>query len=207
MALLDSEVMRIKKELGYPLLTNSAYPYIDGYIFLFEQIIQPYLQTGAATTSSTPVASAEAPTPATLTLASVVDVHAGDTMIVDVDARQERVTIQSVTGSTVTALLSLEHAGTYPISIEGGESIVRGILRELSNLANTISEIRDRVGIKKAEDIEFFGGGATLASQGIDPLTQVLQLREYWRDELASALGIPRLNGEGSSGGSSVSVY
>lgn len=205
MPLTDSEVMRIKAELGFPLLTISAEPYI-GFASYFEDLLQPYLQEGADTTCSTTVTASKAPTPVTLTLASAAGMFAGARAVVDVDARQETATIQHVSGSTITLLLSLSHTGVFPVTLEGGLTLVRSLLRELANLSTTISSLRTRVGIKKAEDIEFFGGGSTLASQGIDQLTQVLQLREHWRDELASALGIPRQNGV-AQGGSDLSMY
>lgn len=208
MALLESEVLRIRAELGYPLLSNSAAPYVGGFYALFEQVIAQYVQAGATTTCSTVVAEAEVPTPVTLALASAAGVAAGARIVVDVDVRQEVVTVQSLSGSNVTALLSLPHTGTYPVTVEGGETIVRECLRELSNLRTTISALRNRVGLKKAgEEIEFFGGGSTLASQGIDQLTQVLQLQEHWRNELARALNVARLNGPGAGGGSSISMY
>lgn len=208
MALLDSEVIRIKRALGYPLLTNSAAPYVGGFYSLFDQVIAVYVQSGAKTTCTTEVSAATSATPVVLTLASVTGIAVYDRIVLDVDTRQERPTVQSISGSTVTVLLTLAHAGSYPVSVEGGESIVRDILRELANIDTTISSLRNRVGLKKAgEEIEFFGGGGTLASQGLDQLTQVLTLREQWRDELASALGVNRLNAPGAGGGSTLSVY
>jgi bifunctional DNA-binding transcriptional regulator/antitoxin component of YhaV-PrlF toxin-antitoxin module len=213
MALTDTEIQRIRYEHGYPNLETAAEPYI-GIASVFEQVIQPYLLGGVSTTSSTPVTAATSPTPQTLTLASATGFAAGDIVVIDVDTRQERSTIQSLSGASMTVLLSLTHSGTYSVVQEGAEGIIRDILREIRLLstgmngsAGTISTVRSRVGLKKVDDVEFFGGGATLASQGVDPLTQILQLREYWRDELASALGIVRLNAKNASGGSEVSVY
>ena len=213
MALTTAEHQRIKYELGYPNLDNAAEPYIGIHAF-FSAVLQPYLLHGAATTSSTPVTASTTPTAQTLTLASGTGFAAGDVVVVDVDDRQERATIQAFSGVSATVLLSKAHAGTYPVIVEGAESIIRDILNELRLLtsgmggkAGAISSIRSRVGIKRVDDVEFFGGGQTLASQGVDPLTQVLQLREMWRDELAQAIGIPRLNGKNNSGGSDVSVY
>lgn len=213
MPLLPSEVSRIKAELGYNLLSVNADPYI-GHSALFEAVIQPFMTGGAVTTSSTSLVATGTPTAQAITLASVEGISAGDVVIIDVDASQERATIQSLIDTVATVQVSLAHAGQYPVVVEGGESIVRDILRELRLLmsgmngtASTLSSLRSRVGLKKVDDVEFFGGGQTLASQGIDPLTQVSQLREFWRDELASALGIERLNSKQASGGSSMSVY
>lgn len=208
MGLTTAEVVRVKSELGYNVLTTASQPYVGGYLFMFEQVIQPYIDSGVEATSTTSVAASTTPTPATLDLDDASEIVAGDTVIIDIDSRQERVTVQSKSGNAITCLLSKEHSGTYPVAVESGVTIVRGILSELSKLATTISSLRTRAGIKKAgEEVEFFGGGATLASQGIDPITQVLQLREQWRDELSNALGVPRLNGPGSAGGSELSLY
>jgi hypothetical protein len=206
MALLDSEVQRIRYELGYPNLNTAAEPYI-GIVAVFTQVIQPYLLGGAATTSLTPVSASSAPTPVTIALADGTGFSAGSIVIVDVDSRQERATVQSITGASMTIQLSLAHSGTYPVTLEGGESIVRDILKELRAVSDAIIDLKTRVGLKAADDLQFFGGGQTLASQGVDPLTQTLKLREYWRDELARCLGLPRLNAPNSNGGSDVSVY
>lgn len=215
MALLDSEVQRIRYELGYPNLDTAAEPYI-GIVAFFSQILQPYLLDGASTTSTSLVTAATSPTPQSLVLASATDFHVGDVVVIDVDSRQERATVSSLSGNTITALLSLDHGpGSFPVLVEGGESFIRDILRELRLLttgmngaASAMSAFRSRVGLKKVEgEVEFFGGGNTLASQGVDPLTQLNQLREYWRDELAQAVGIERLNKASRSGGSSISMY
>lgn len=206
MALLDSEIARIRYELGFPNLNTAAEPYI-GVAAVFTQVIQPYLLGGAATTSSTPVSATSSPTPQTLTLVDPTGFATGVIVVVDVDSRQERATVQSLSGTSLTVQLSLAHSGSYPVTVEGGESIIRDILKELRAVADAIIDLKTRVGLKAADDLQFFGGGQTLASQGIDPLTQTLKLREYWRDELARSLGIPRLNGPNSDGGSSIGVY
>ena len=213
MALLTSEISRIKAEMGFPLLSVGAEPYI-GIAAYFDQVLQPYALAGAVTTSSTPVTAAASPTPQSLTLASATGFSTGDVVIVDVDSRQERATIQSLSGAAMTVQLTLAHSGTYSVTVEGGESIIREILRELGRLASgigaarsTISTLSSSAGIKKVDEVEFFGGGSSVGAQGVDPVTQMLKLREYWRDELASVLGIQRLNGSHSHGGSEIGVY
>lgn len=192
--------------MGYPNLDTAAEPYVS-IVAYFTQILQPYMLGGTATTSATPVTAATTPTPQSLVLGSIGDIVAGSVVLVDVDSRQERATVQSVSGTSITVQLSLAHSGTYPVILEGGESIIRDILRELRAVADSISNLKDRVGLKQVDDVHFFGGGQTLASQGIDPMTHTLNLREYWRDELARCLGLPRLNAKNSSGGSEIGVY
>jgi hypothetical protein len=45
MSLLDSEVERIKAELGYNVLTIGALPYV-GFSQLFANVLQPYTSAG-----------------------------------------------------------------------------------------------------------------------------------------------------------------
>ncbi len=213
MALTDSEIARVKAEMGFNVLSVNSEPYI-GHAAVFEQVIQPYATGGAATTSATPVTAASSPTPQSLTLASATGFAAGAIVVIDVDSRQERATIQSLSGAAMTVQLSLAHTGTYPVVVEGGESIIREILRELARLATGIGSARSAIsvlgasaGIKKVDEIEFFGGGSSVGAQGVDPVTQILKLREYWRDELASVLGMDRLNGRNRGGGCEIGVY
>ncbi len=208
MALTSSEVRRIKYELGYGLLSVAAEPYVS-YVSLFDQIIQPYLTEGASTTSSTAVVAADEPTPVTLTLASAAGIVAGDRVVIDIDSRQESSTIQSLNGTAMTVLISGVHSGTYPVEVEGGASIVRAILRKLQAIAglgasassDAISQALSTAGIKKVDEIEFFGGIPSSQTR----IGQVKALQNFWRDELASVLGIVRLNG--GSGSGSISMY
>lgn len=208
MALTSSEVARIKYELGYNVLSVGAEPYI-GVTALFDQVIQPYLDAGASTTSNTAVTAATTPTPVALALADASEVAAGSVVIVDVDGRQERATVQSKSGSNVTVQLSLAHSGTYPVTVEGPESIIRSILQRLQSIAGlgasgesgAMGELLGVAGVKRIDDIEFFGGETLSTSR----MTQLMKQREYWRDELATALGVERLNGSG--GGSDCAVY
>lgn len=195
MALLDSELARIKWHLGFNVLSIGALPYV-GYVSLFDQVIQPYVEAGAKTTSSTTVAVASEPTPVTLTLGSSVGFSAEARVIIDVDSRQERVTVQSLSGSTITVLLSLAHSGTYPVVVEGPESIVRDVLGQCDAAWAQYNEAVSNAGIKslgRGPEIEWFpetgGGGALSAARAT--------LR-HWRMELASLLGIAPNRGGGA---------
>jgi hypothetical protein len=59
-----------------------------------------------------------------------------------------------------------------------------------------------RLGIRRVGEMEFFGGAGAM-SQGKDPMSQLIALREYWRDELVNAVGVERLNRRGGGGVSS----
>lgn len=201
MALLDSEIARCKYELGYNLLTIAAEPYI-GVARVFELVIQPNMLAGAITTSSTVVTAVAAgalASPVTLTLASVTGFSPGDRVIVDVDDRQEAATVQSVSGSTITLLLSKAHSGTYTLTVERGESIVREILQRLRAIADKLGTAAiQQAGIAKVDEIEFFKG-----MQGVR--YELQRLQTFWRNELSSALGVQNLRG--ASSGSAIAVY
>ncbi len=114
--------------------------------------------------------------------------------------------------TTIVVGLFKAHAGTYPVTVEGGESIIREklqILRVLKGpyggqLGGLLLRTTARAGIKKVDEVEFFGGAGAL-SEGQSPLSQVLQMIEWYRDELASDIGVPRQNGRG--GGGSCEMY
>jgi len=201
MALTTAELDRIKFELGYNLLGIGAVPYI-GITQLFEQVIQPYLATGINTTSSTTVVASATAVPATLTLADVTGFAAGARVVVDVDDREEIVTVQSVVGSTITALFKLDHSGTYPVIIEGAESIVRNILRQIRGVQDKITSASNTAGLKRVDVIEFYGNSVATS--------QTLQLQgllSFWRDQLASALGVRSLWRERGASGQVLSLY
>lgn len=208
MALLDSEVLRIKAELGYNQVGLGALPSI-GHVAIFEQVIQPYLTAGASTTSVTAVTAASVPTPVTLTLASMTGVSPFALVVLDVDSRQEEATISSVDtmASTITVLLSGEHGDAtgmaYPVTVDGGESNVRRILREISRVKAQFSSAASRGGLKRAEDVEWFqdrDGGSSL----IGDLQKMLA---FWRAELASALGVANMWEYKAMAATSVALY
>ena len=165
MALTASELVRLKAALGYPVTTIGAEPYIS-YVQVFDQVILPYTQGGASTTSSTTVAAATTPTVVTLTLALATGFTAGDRAIVDVDSFQETPVIRSVSGSTISVVLSLAHTGTYPVTVEGGESMLRALLKQLAAVEAQFSQVVQTAGLKRAEDIEWYQAGASMGKAG-----------------------------------------
>lgn len=199
MALLDSEIARIKYELGYNILTTGAVPYI-GVSQVFEQVIQSNVLAGAVTTSSTAVTAADTPTPVTLTLASGTGFASGNRVVIDVDDRQEVVTARLVTGASLTADLSLTHSGTYPVTVEGGETIVRELLRNIRNTKAEMAGIFGEGALKKVDEIEFYNSGGSLFGSTGATLS-------FWREELASALGVPSLWAQKRAGAQRLSVY
>lgn len=204
--LTTGEITRIKSELGFNVLSLGAEPYV-GVTQYFEQIAIPNLQAGAVTTSSTVVTASGTPAPVTLTVVSATGIAMFDRIIVDVDNSIEMATVRAVSGTSVTALLSLAHTGTYPVMVEGGESLVRYYLAKCRTTAEQIASFGDSAGIKSADkqDVVFFGAqGEMNAGQTLGGLLK------FWRSELCKLLfGVGDLGqfGNGGGGGSRLALY
>lgn len=180
MAFTDSEIARMRFELGYNVMDVGAEPYL-GITSVFDQVIRENSLSDYATTSSTAVTGNSDPSPSTITISNATGFATGQRVVVDVDTRRETVTIQNLSGTSLTALFTKTHSGTYPVAIESGETIAREILNKLSSFD---SERLDRLkasGVKKVDEIEFFGGA----------LAEFDAARNALRNDLASALGVP----------------
>lgn len=173
------------------------------------------MDTGVVTSSVTIVPSLLAPPRSVdLTLLSAVGFSINDTVIVDDGTRQESTRVENVVGNVITVLLTKGHVGTYQVTTEGGESIVRGILQILQSLSpmggnaggsigGIIGNAVDTANLKRVDEIEWYGanGAAGMgASMSGTPLQQTMWLIEYYRDQLASALGMFRMNKKCGSG-------
>jgi hypothetical protein len=189
-ALLNSEVLRIKAELGFNVLGVGATPYF-GVISIFDQIIQTYLTAGATTTSLTTVTAAAPPAPVQILLASATGFSAGDRVVLDVDSRQEPAIVESLSGNLITVLLSIDHGNaggtlSYPVTVDGGETIVREALRRVLAVKVKMEAAMGLAGLKRAEDVEWYQGTKGGSSLFGDLAGQL----NYWRMELAKALGM-----------------
>lgn len=198
MALLDSELTRIKAELGWNLLGTGALPYF-GTAAVFEQIIQQELLAGAKTTSSSAVTGDG--TPKSITLTSATGFTSGDRFVVDVDGRQEELTTQSLSGTTLTALFAKTHSGTYPVTVVGGESIVRQLIAEIAAVRTQRAKSKGRGALKAyVGEIEYYDTKQTAFESNSVEIAAL-------RDELAAACGDVRLNLWRNAGAQRCSVY
>jgi hypothetical protein len=198
LALTTAEIARIKYELGYNVLTVGAEPYIS-WVNLFDQIVAPNLPSGAATTSSTAV-TASSGTVVTLVLASATGFASGDRVWVGADDNLETATIQSLSGANMVVTLSKAHSGTYPVYVDSGEGIVRELLDKIKATKTRLTATYGGGALKKVDEIEFWQGSKTLFGNIGDELM-------YWRDELASALGVFNAWRGKKTAGSSIAVY
>jgi hypothetical protein len=181
-------------------------PYVD-IVSMFEQVILPYTQAGATTTSNTAVAAKTLATWTAITLTDSTGFHAGDRVVLDVDGQQEIAIVPSITGDTIGVYISKAHsANGYPVTVEGGEAIVRQHLHRLDDIAAKMGEATAGAGVKQLDqgDVIFFeskGGGSA-------QFTDLQAQRDYWRDELASTIGVVNLRKmRRGNAGSSLEVY
>ena len=201
MAILDSELDRIRFETGWNLLAVGAEPYI-GVAAIFDRVIQPNMRTGALTSSATAVTDSNLSKPFAITLASGIGFATDARVVVDVDDRQETVTAQIVSGTSLTAVFSKPHSGTYSVTVEGGESIVRECLRNIRNVKAQMATTFGEGTVKKVDEVEFYQIG-----NGIGMFGALGDQLMFWRDELCSALGIANMWRRKRSAGSSLSLY
>ncbi len=199
MSLTNSEIARIKAELGFNLLSSAAAPFVNTY-FYFEQIVQRYLTDGTSTTSATAVTAASAPTPVTIVLASAAGFASGSRINIDCDDRLESVTIQSLSGANAVVALQLAHSGTYSVQLDSGESIIREYLAQIKKTKLELSGIYGEGALKKVDEIEFYQSGSSLFGS-------TAKVLNYWRNELAQLLGTVNMFAVKRGSGGSVAIY
>ena len=210
--LSQSELQFLKYALGINQLTVGAEPLV-GITRYFEQIVVPFLNYGTLTSSATvvnAVAPGNGPTSVALTLASAAGISVYDTVVVDVDASSEQATVSSVSGSVIVVQLTLSHGavGAYPVEQEGGSSRCRYFMSCLRRIDQRIDRAGPKAGVKKADEVEFFGGAHGRAKEA--GVFQTLEsMRDHFRRELCLLLfgvgSIQELSRGG--GGGRVSVY
>lgn len=181
---------RVRYELGYSAVTIAGEPYFT--IAHAPEVALDALYSGASTTSATAVTSTSTPT--TVTLASGTGFASGVRVHVDAGPRREIVVPQSVSGTSLTAMFSQPHSGTYLVEVESGESMLRTILAKLDVLHQTIASSFSSGGgaLKKVDEVEWHP-----TTSGVTRFEALFDERDRWRDELGSLLKLPNLNGRG----------
>jgi hypothetical protein len=110
-------------------------------------------------------------------------------------------TVQSISGPDIRLLLQLEHDGTYPVIVEGGESIVRWHLRILGAIGDKLGGpgTFSAAGLKRVDEV-WFDNSTTVHNELQDQLA-------YWRNELSIALGVRNYRAERACQAGSISLY
>lgn len=183
--LTDGELQRLRYELGANVVGVGAEPYI-GHQQVFD-LIQDNLQSDATepAISATSVTTAGS---ATLTLDSVSGISQFDRLVVDTDDQYEIVTVQRVSGSTITARFQKTHTTPYPVEKESGVTLVRCKLWTLGSLERQIHEASANAGIKRVDEVEFFG-----RSEGGSALENLARQQAMHRRELASLVNLEQV--------------
>ena len=184
--LTTAELMRIRAELFDNVLDIGAVPMIDIHA-IYTSVIQPNLSSASVTpTTSSTTVSATGPT--TITLADATGFVAYTRAILDVDGSREVCTVRNVAGNNISVICQRTHSGTYPVEVESGLTIVRGILADLETVDQQQRTQIPSAGVKKVDEIEFFS-----ASEGGSVLVQAEAFRNVLRQRLAAACGVTGL--------------
>lgn len=201
--LSQSELERLRTELGYNAVGVGAEPYIST-VRVFDDVIQKFLTAGPVTTSATlvsAVAPPSGPQPVAITLADPAGFGLQDRIWVDLDARSEAALVESVSGSDVVVLLAKDHGpDPYPVTVERGEAIVREILATIGAIKKRMgaqgaltSSAWSGAGLKRADEVEWYGPLAG-STYGASPVLAALKANlDFWRDELASVIGVANM--------------
>jgi len=200
--LTDDEMARIKSELDDNVVDYGAQPYID--VRAVYDVIRDHVVSSSVTptTSSTAVTAAG---PTTITLASATRYAAGQRVVIDCDDAREVVTIRSLSGAVASIVATKTHGGTYPIEVESGLTIVRGILSDLITLdTQSRAQVGSALGLKRVDEVEWnTDAGGIIAA--------FAQQRLMLRRRLASATGLASLyaqnSARGMGGGSSFEAH
>lgn len=183
MATLNADEMnRVRAEIGDTIVGYGALPYFD-IRAVYDVVRDNVSSSSVAATSSSTTVSAAGPT--TITLASATGFEALQRIVLDVDDARETVTLRSLSGSVASVVCTKTHSGTYPVQVESALTLVRGILSDLVTLEQTIRAQFGSAGIKRVDEVEFFGG-----AEGSSPLVQLAAARSTKRMELATACGL-----------------
>lgn len=195
MPFTDSELQRVKLELGYNLLEIGAEPFI-GHSALFD-VVQENLPDEVATTATGTVAAGYA----TITLASATGFATGDRVFVDVGSRKELIVIQNLASTSLSAVFKNDHEGTFQVILEGALSLSRDCLDKIEQLKSQLASKFGFGALKKVDEIEFYQSGGTSGVFG--PTGESLT---FWRGQLRTILFGSNSNPFAAHGGSGAQV-
>jgi hypothetical protein len=214
-ALRAEEILQIKYELGVSVNLIGAEPYIT-YVAIFDKAIAPYI-IDPTTTSVTPVTAAPTGAAIALTLAAV-PVIAGSTtpaftvgtsVNVDVGPNAETAQIQVLSGLTMWVTLFNAHGtnGAYPITMSGGENVVRSILQRINAITAELTNIAPTTaGVEQVNKIKLYA--SSRHRQGSrEKWESLVAQREQARDDLGEAVGFTNLRKKRRSAGGRMELF
>lgn len=202
--LTDDELGRIKAELLDHVLDLAAEPYL-GYRAVYDVIRQNVSSSATPpTTSATAVSAATvaAGLGTTIAVADATGLAVGYRVVLDADDSQEVVTVKSLSGLTLGLNPRKPHGGTYGVELESPLTIVRGLLWRLAKLSDQRRAAVDGGGVKRADEVEFFGAAGERTA-----LDEIAREQARCRFELASAIGLRSILASAGVGGARLEVY
>lgn len=161
MPLTTSEIDSLRHHLGYGNIGAYAAPYTpDGFLELFSLVIAPNLSEGAQTSATT---SIDGTGTVVVTPAAMTGITAYESLVVDTADQAEAVVVKAVTATTFTANFAKAHtSGGYPIAVMSGIARLRLLLWDADSAwrALNAASVGSTSGIKKVDEVEFFGDGS-----------------------------------------------
>jgi hypothetical protein len=216
-ALHAEEILRCKWELGVSVTLIGAEPYIT-YLAVFDKAIAPYI-IDPTTTSATPVV-ASSPAAQTSIVVAAIPVIAGtstpafgvgSTVTVDVGPPAEQAVILVLSGTTLWLTLANAHGsnGAYPVTMAGGEQVVRDVLARLDAIKSELLNVAPKTaGIEQVDEVKIFPATTVGSRRGTrDKFESLIQQREQARDDLGEAIGFPNLRRMRRGGGARAEAY
>jgi hypothetical protein len=203
MALTDDEMQRVRRELDENVLDIGAEPYV-WHKRIFD-VIKSNVSASATAATSTSTAITNALIAAgttTITVVSASGLSVGTKVQLDVDGSRETCTIKSLSGLVIGLNPRKTHAGTYPVEIESALTMLRGLLWDLSFVQDQINVARASGGIKRADEVEFFG-----PNDGGGRVAQLREEQRRLRNDLAGMLNMREMAKAARGGGGDVEVY
>jgi hypothetical protein len=214
-SLRAEEILRVKFALGVSVTLIGAEPYIT-FLAIFNVAIQPYI-IDPTTTSSSVVAGSSQPT--AIVVASIPVIAGsvtpaftvGTTVTIDVGPTAEQSQILTISGTTIWVTINNSHGsnGAYPVTMAGGEQVVRDILARIATIEGQLSNFAPQsAGVEQVDEIKLYPATTTGSRRGSrDMFESLVQQREQARDDLGEAVGFPNLRTVKKSRGNSVAIY
>lgn len=200
--LTDDELQRVRRELADNVLDIGAVPYV-GHRAIYDVIRDNCSSSSVApTASSTAVAAAGA---TVLTLGTTAGLAVGDKVQLDADDARETVSVRAITGTTggtISVVCRKPHAGTYPVEQESALTLVRGTLADLAVIQDEINAARAAAGLKRADEVEWFGAAGERTA-----LEELRRAQHALRRDLARLVGLGALLDINARRGDGVEVY
>lgn len=200
MTLSTTELDSLRHHLGYGNLSTAAEPYTaDTYFEVFAGVVSPNLSTGNETSSTTAVI---ANTTQVITVVDATGISVYGQLVVDVGDQAETVLVKAVSGTNITAHFVKAHAASgYPVATMSGLARLRMLLWDADAAERAMMDgaVGSSAGLKKVDEVEFFGGAWVLRGR-LDHYRAIVE-------QIARLVQVPPQWAEASSGAQRLAAY